>query len=99
MSLSFPGVLKDVPRSPLEMLRDADNDADRMSLYPNLDYKGLFNAISQLVDAAPHLQYGIQGRSEKFFYKISGGKTPVLIARRYMRASRCLAFTTASISL
>ncbi|KOB67998.1 Uncharacterized protein OBRU01_18968, partial [Operophtera brumata] len=56
-----PGVLKDVPRSPLEMIRDADNDADRMALYPNLDYKGLFNAISQLVDSAPHLQYGIQG--------------------------------------
>lgn len=50
-----------MPRSPLEMIRDADNDSERMSLYPNLDYKGLFNAISQLVDSAPHLQYGIQG--------------------------------------
>ncbi|KAM3960770.1 LOW QUALITY PROTEIN: UNC-79 domain-containing protein [Aphomia sociella] len=59
-SQTLLSVLKDVPRSPLEMLRDADNDADRMVLYPNLDYKGLFNAISQLVDAAPHLQYGIQ---------------------------------------
>ncbi|CAB3238061.1 unnamed protein product [Arctia plantaginis] len=53
-------VLIDVPRSPLEMMRDADSDADRMALYPNLDYKGLFTSISQLVDAAPHLQYGIQ---------------------------------------
>lgn len=44
------------------MLRDADNDVDRMTLYPNLDYKGLFNAISQLVDSASHLQYGIQGK-------------------------------------
>ncbi|KAL4717234.1 hypothetical protein ACJJTC_017121, partial [Scirpophaga incertulas] len=59
-SQTLLSVLKDVPRSPLEMLRDADNDADRMALYPNLDYKGLFNAISQLVDAAPHIQYGIQ---------------------------------------
>ncbi|XP_063832700.1 protein unc-79 homolog [Ostrinia nubilalis] len=59
-SQTLLSVLKDVPRSPLEMLRDADNDPDRMILYPNLDYKGLFNAISQLVDAAPHLQYGIQ---------------------------------------
>lgn len=48
------------------MLRDADNDVDRMTLYPNLDYKGLFNAISQLVDSAPHLQYGIQGK-RKFY--------------------------------
>ncbi|XP_053615401.1 protein unc-79 homolog isoform X1 [Plodia interpunctella] len=59
-SQTLLSVLKDVPRSPLEMIRDADNDADRMMLYPNLDYKGLFNAISQLVDAAPHLQYGMQ---------------------------------------
>ncbi|XP_049885894.1 protein unc-79 homolog [Pectinophora gossypiella] len=59
-SQTLLSVLKDVPRSPLEMLRDADNDADRMTLYPNLDYKSLFNAISQLVDSAPHLQYGIQ---------------------------------------
>ncbi|CAH2985737.1 unnamed protein product [Chilo suppressalis] len=59
-SQTLLSVLKDVPRSPLEMLRDADDDTDRMTLYPNLDYKGLFNAISQLVDAAPHLQYGIQ---------------------------------------
>ncbi|KAJ2954599.1 hypothetical protein O0L34_g2893 [Tuta absoluta] len=59
-SQTLLSVLKDVPRSPLEMLREADNDADRMTLYPNLDYKGLFNAISQLVDSAPHLQYGIQ---------------------------------------
>ncbi|VVC99565.1 unnamed protein product, partial [Leptidea sinapis] len=58
--LNQKGVLKDVPKSPLEMIRDADNDAERMNLYPNLDYKGLFNAISQLVDSAPHLQYGIQ---------------------------------------
>ncbi|XP_063378165.1 protein unc-79 homolog [Cydia fagiglandana] len=59
-SQTLLSVLKDVPRSPLEMIRDADNDADRMFLYPNLDYKGLFNAISQLVDSAPHLQYGMQ---------------------------------------
>ncbi|CAG4990784.1 unnamed protein product [Parnassius apollo] len=59
-SQTLLSVLKDVPRSPLEMIRDADSDAERMALYPNLDYKGLFNAISQLVDAAPHIQYGIQ---------------------------------------
>ncbi|KAH9644488.1 hypothetical protein HF086_006021 [Spodoptera exigua] len=40
------------------MLRDADNDGERMGLYPNLDYKSLFNALSGLVDSTPHLQYG-----------------------------------------
>ncbi|XP_028035618.1 protein unc-79 homolog isoform X2 [Bombyx mandarina] len=59
-SQTLLSVLKDVTRSPLELIRDPANDAERMSLYPNLDYKGLFNAISQLVDSAPHLQYGIQ---------------------------------------
>ncbi|XP_075984976.1 UNC-79 domain-containing protein isoform X3 [Anticarsia gemmatalis] len=59
-SSTLLSVLKDVPRSPLEMMRDADSDPDRMALYPNLDYKGLFTSISQLVDAAPHFQYGIQ---------------------------------------
>ncbi|KPJ10659.1 Protein unc-79-like [Papilio machaon] len=59
-SQTLLSVLKDVPRSPLEMIRDADSDAERMALYPNLDYKGMFNAISQLVDSAPHIQYGIQ---------------------------------------
>lgn len=54
-------VLKDVPSSPLEMLRDPENDQVRMNLYPNLDYKGLYNAISQLVDVASLVQYGVQG--------------------------------------
>uniref|UniRef100_A0A2A4J4C5 Protein unc-79 homolog n=1 Tax=Heliothis virescens TaxID=7102 RepID=A0A2A4J4C5_HELVI len=57
-SQTLLSVLKDVPRSPLEMLRDADNDSERMGLYPNLDYKSLFNALSGLVDSTPHLQYG-----------------------------------------
>ncbi|XP_022815729.1 protein unc-79 homolog [Spodoptera litura] len=57
-SQTLLSVLKDVPRSPLEMLRDADNDGERMGLYPNLDYKSLFNALSGLVDSTPHLQYG-----------------------------------------
>lgn len=61
------GVLKDVTRSPLELIRDPECDAERMALYPNLDYKSLFNAVSSLVDTAPHLQYGIQGiRCSKF---------------------------------
>ncbi|GBP28886.1 Protein unc-79 homolog [Eumeta japonica] len=59
-SQTLLSVLKDVPRSPLEMIKDPVSDHERMGLYPNLDYKGLFNAISQLVDSAPHIQYGVQ---------------------------------------
>lgn len=58
-SQTLLSVLKDVARTPLEMLRDTESDADRMALYPNLDYKGLFNAMSQLVDSSPHIQCGI----------------------------------------
>ncbi|XP_039288513.1 protein unc-79 homolog [Nilaparvata lugens] len=52
-------VLKDVTSSPLEMLRFPQQDQLRLSLYPNLDYKGLYNALTQLVDVATLLQYGL----------------------------------------
>ncbi|XP_024081973.1 protein unc-79 homolog isoform X2 [Cimex lectularius] len=53
-------VLKDVPSSPIEMLKYPDKDAARLALYPNLDYKGLYNAIVELVDVAPLMLYGLQ---------------------------------------
>lgn len=59
--LNYLAVLKDVPASPLDMLRSPDNDHLRMALYPNLDYKGLYNALVQLLDVAGLVQYGLQG--------------------------------------
>jgi protein unc-79 len=53
------GVLKDVPSSPLEMLRNCEQDSARLALFPNLDYKGLYNAIVQLMDVAPLIQFGM----------------------------------------
>lgn len=61
MEFLFSAVLKDVPSSPLEMLKSQEKDSVRMGLYPNLDYKGLFNAIVQLMDVAPLIQYGLHG--------------------------------------
>lgn len=55
------------------MLRDADNDSERMGLYPNLDYKSLFNALSGLVDSTPHLQYGTLGNCVDYFGLCGGG--------------------------
>nr|CAD7392026.1 unnamed protein product [Timema cristinae] len=52
-------VLKDVPGSPIEMLKLKEKDSVRMGLYPNLDYKGLYNAVVQLVDVVPLVQYGL----------------------------------------
>lgn len=38
-------VLKDVPSFPLEMLKSRSEDAARMQLFPNLDYKSLVSQI------------------------------------------------------
>jgi len=54
-------VLKDVPSSPMEMLKLQEKDSVRLGLYPNLDYKGLYNAIVQLSDVVPLIQYGLHG--------------------------------------
>lgn len=45
------------------MVKSPECDAKRMALYPNLDYKGLYNAIVQLVDIVHLIQYGVQGKS------------------------------------
>ncbi|XP_021924860.1 protein unc-79 homolog isoform X4 [Zootermopsis nevadensis] len=52
-------VLKDVPSSPIEMLKSQEKDSVRLGLYPNLDYKGLYNAMVQLTDVVPLIQYGL----------------------------------------
>lgn len=56
-------MLRDVKakESPLEMVKSPENDAKRMALYPNLDYRGLYNAIVQLVDIVHLIQYGLHG--------------------------------------
>ncbi|XP_066903218.1 protein unc-79 homolog isoform X4 [Halyomorpha halys] len=57
-------VLKDVPSSPIEMLKYPERDQARLALYPNLDYKGLYNAIIELVDVASAIQYGLHSFGE-----------------------------------
>ena len=54
-------MLRDVPSSPIEMLKTMEKDSVRLGLYPNLDYKGLYNAIVQLTDVVPLIQYGLNG--------------------------------------
>lgn len=56
-------VLRDVKvkESPLEMVKCPDSDGKRMALYPNLDYRGLYSAIVQLVDIVHLIQCGVQG--------------------------------------
>ncbi|XP_056646981.1 protein unc-79 homolog isoform X3 [Diorhabda sublineata] len=52
-------VLKDVPNSPFDLLKDPDMDAVRMTLFPSLDYKGLYNSLIPLLEVAPLINYGI----------------------------------------
>jgi hypothetical protein len=44
----------------LELLKYPEKDSTRLALYPSLDYKGLYNAIVELVDVAILIQYGLQ---------------------------------------
>ncbi len=54
-------MLKDVPDFPLEMLKSRSEDAARLQLFPNLNYKELFGVVVQLIDVAPVVQIGMQG--------------------------------------
>lgn len=56
----FLAVLKDVPNSPLSIIKDPTMDHMRMSGYPNLEYSNLYNALAMLLDVAPSIQYGVQ---------------------------------------
>lgn len=60
-------VLKDVPNSPHQMIKDPSQDHIRMSAYPNLEYGNLYNAIAMLLDVAPNIQFGLNGEQIKAF--------------------------------
>ena len=44
------GVLRDVPGQPMVMMRCRERDAERLSLFPSLDYKGLYSTLLQFLD-------------------------------------------------
>ncbi|XP_048512569.1 protein unc-79 homolog isoform X11 [Athalia rosae] len=58
-SQTLLSLLKDVPESPLEMIKSQEFDSQRMALYPNLDYKQLYNALMQLMDVVPLVHIGL----------------------------------------
>lgn len=55
-------VLKDVPSSPHQMIKDPSQDQQRMSNYPNLEYGNLYNCIAMLLDVAPNITYGLNSK-------------------------------------
>lgn len=58
----FLAVLKDVPNSPFDLLKNPEMDATRMGLFPSLDYKGLYNSLIPLIEVAPLIPYGVKGK-------------------------------------
>lgn len=70
--VSIAAVLKDVPNSPHQMIKDPSQDHVRMSAYPNLEYGNLYNALAMLLDVAPNIQFGLNGNSyqNNQFYRI-----------------------------
>lgn len=57
----FSALLKEVREAPLEMVKSQKYDAERMALYPNMDYKQLYNALTQLIDVVSSIHIGLQG--------------------------------------
>lgn len=55
-------MLKDVPSSPHQMIKDPLQDHIRMSAYPNLEYGNLYNAIAMLIDVASNIQIGLNSK-------------------------------------
>ncbi|XP_043278465.1 protein unc-79 homolog isoform X2 [Venturia canescens] len=58
-SQTLLSLLKEVRESPLEMIKCQKFDGERMALYPNLDYKQLFNALTQLMDVVSFVHVGL----------------------------------------
>ncbi|XP_032682267.1 protein unc-79 homolog isoform X3 [Odontomachus brunneus] len=59
-SQTLLSLLKEVREMPFEMIKSQKFDGERMALYPNLDYKQLYNALTQLVDVVPLIHIGLQ---------------------------------------
>ena len=49
-STTLLSILKDVPGQPFVMMRNKENDPERMALYPSLDYKGLYSTLLNFID-------------------------------------------------
>ncbi|XP_020280656.1 protein unc-79 homolog isoform X3 [Pseudomyrmex gracilis] len=59
-SQTLLALLKEVREEPFEMIKSQKFDGERMALYPSLDYRQLYNALTQLIDVVPLLHLGLQ---------------------------------------
>ncbi|KYN09887.1 Protein unc-79 like protein [Trachymyrmex cornetzi] len=52
-------LLKESSVSPFDMIKSQQLDGERMALFPNLDYKQLYNALTQMIDVTPLIHVGL----------------------------------------
>ena len=57
----YCSVLKDVPAVPLESYGPRQRDSIRLSVFPNLNYTGLYQAVLNILDVVPITQIGQKG--------------------------------------
>lgn len=56
----FVAMLKEVSKSPHEMILFPEMDSARLALYPTLDYTGLYSALESLLHSASSINTGLQ---------------------------------------
>ena len=54
-------VLKDVPIIPSESYGPRQRDSIRLSVFPNLNYSGLYESVMNIIDVVPMVQHGQAG--------------------------------------
>lgn len=62
--LLFFSILKDVPNIPAESYGPRQRDSVRLSVFPNLNYAGLYKAALSMIDLVPTVQIGQLGKSK-----------------------------------
>uniref|UniRef100_A0AAR5PWG4 Protein unc-79 homolog n=1 Tax=Dendroctonus ponderosae TaxID=77166 RepID=A0AAR5PWG4_DENPD len=58
-SQTLLSVLKDVPNSPFDLLKNPEMDSVRLALFPSLDYKALYFSLVPMVEVAPFVTNGL----------------------------------------
>lgn len=61
-------VLKDVPNIPVESYGARQRDSVRQSIFPTLNYSGLYQAVLSILDLMPVVQIGQLGMCSHFLH-------------------------------
>ncbi len=59
-----------MPDFPLLMVYNKERDSRRMTLFPSLDYRGLYTVLVQLLEVTPLIQAGVDGITSLYCFKM-----------------------------